>query len=355
MPATYTAFLSEPLLDGDTGLGWVIVLRIKSSAQVDGGFFLVDPFCLGVHDAFFESGTEDEVRELVDRFREHAPLIEKPGPYGRKLIEEAVAYAKGFGLLPNRDYRKAAKVFGGLKPAEDLDGFTFGRNGHPCYIQPRSHDDAAARKVIAKLEYHCGPDGYDILGEDEDDEIIVPTDRLHVSESGIGEDATPSLTAEGRKAFLRWAEDYPDLAEDYDATYFPDPRTANSLAECFLNIALGFDREFGESRGEGDPITACRATLSIFRLSAMTDAELETALQEIADHQRTQDLPDIEAFREFLRAAANEPDLQTIFEELRNYYDHGTVEILEFEPVADLTDKDGRPRIILVYEVLPSN
>jgi len=158
MPTTYAAYLAESLLENGSGNGQVIVLRKKSLTKVEAGVFLIDAYCLGVRDAFLYEGTEAEVEErvLTNRY----PLKEMPASYGRKFVEEAIAYAKQFGFAPHKDYKKAARVFGGLKAADDLDGFTFGRNGKPCYIPSHNHDENDVQRITAKLERVCGESGF---------------------------------------------------------------------------------------------------------------------------------------------------------------------------------------------------
>jgi hypothetical protein len=73
---------------------------------------------------------------------------------------QATTYAKQFGFAPHNDYKKAACVFGGLKAAEDLDGFTFGRDGKPCYIPSHNHDESDIQLISSKLERVCGKNDF---------------------------------------------------------------------------------------------------------------------------------------------------------------------------------------------------
>jgi hypothetical protein len=149
MPIVYTTYVAESLFEEKGGSGEVIVLRQKSSLKVEAGVFLVDAMCLGIRDVFFYTGTESEVMDnLLNELSAHRVLS---GGYGRQFVEEAVAYAKQFGFAPHKGYKKASRVFGGLKAADDLEGFTFGKNGKPFYIQTPEHDANDAHRILATL------------------------------------------------------------------------------------------------------------------------------------------------------------------------------------------------------------
>ena len=159
MPATHEAYIAESLLED--GFGEVIVLRIKSPGKVEAGIFLIDARCLGVRDAIFYEATEAEVRERVETHP--SVLSRQPADYARTLVEASVDYAKKFGFAPHRDYKKAARVFGGLKASGDLEGFAFGKDGKPFYFQSEYHSDEDVRRIVAKLTRICGEDGFNYL------------------------------------------------------------------------------------------------------------------------------------------------------------------------------------------------
>lgn len=159
MPIKHEACIADSLLED--GLGHLIVLRKKTPEKVEAGIFLIDAYCLGVRDAIFYEGTEAEVRERIET-QPHT-LSEKPADDARTFVEASIAYAKKFGFAPHKDYKKAARVFGGLKASGDLKGFTFGKDGKPYYIQSRYHSEDDARRIVAKLTRICGEDGFNVL------------------------------------------------------------------------------------------------------------------------------------------------------------------------------------------------
>ena len=162
---------SRPNLFAEAGLGEVVVIRAKSGGRLECGVFLVDVFCLGVKNAFFTVMEESELeRFLADIFRSSdLPPEEHDGAWGRKLVESAVAYAGSLGFAPHRNYKQAARVFGGIDPKACAEVFTFGHNGKPLFIAGPHDSPEKCRRIMAMLERKRGPGG---------SHFIVPADRV---------------------------------------------------------------------------------------------------------------------------------------------------------------------------------
>ncbi len=116
------------------GIGHVAISRRTPDGMVAVGAFLLDRYCLGVKDAYFAVLTR---LDYEFRFKEHlsAQKMQAVSPaYARKLVEEAIAYARGLGFEPHEDYDDAAAVLGDIDAAECPETFTFGQDGKPLYI-----------------------------------------------------------------------------------------------------------------------------------------------------------------------------------------------------------------------------
>lgn len=155
----------------EVGIGEVAVCRYKSGGRVEAGIFLVDVFCLGVKDAaylVFES--EESFRN--EFLNPQLPGAEaRPGAWGRKLVEEAVKYAGSLGFSPHSDYKKGARVFGGINASDCEAEFVFGRNGRPFFLQGPYESSTQIDRIHAVLTARLGEDGYDFeeLSPDEED------------------------------------------------------------------------------------------------------------------------------------------------------------------------------------------
>lgn len=145
------------------GLGHVVLARFRGG-DAELGVFLVDVYCQGVKDAFYARVSEGRYdMELLEGVLPAADRKAIDPPSARKLVEGAVAYARGFGLAPHPDYKAACRVFGGTNAAESTTSFNFGRNGKPFYIQGRYDSFEKALRMMNHLRARCGNDGFDFL------------------------------------------------------------------------------------------------------------------------------------------------------------------------------------------------
>jgi len=151
----------------------VIIARFKAQGQrVQAGVFLVDVFCLGAKLAVYEDcDREDYRRRIRDHYQSRFPMVSVEPCCARKLVEQAVQYAQSLGLAPHPDYKKAARVFGGVQAAQCAPQFAFGYRGKPFYRRGPRETEARALAIVRHLERRCGPGNYDydvLLGETKD-------------------------------------------------------------------------------------------------------------------------------------------------------------------------------------------
>ena len=132
-PSTQEAFWPTDLFS--QGLGWVIIARFKAQGQrVQAGVLLADVFCLGAKLAVYEDCDREDYRPRIrDHYQSRFPMVSVEPCCARKLVEQAVQYAQRLGLAPHPDYKKAARVFGGVQAAQCAQQFTFGCRGKPFY------------------------------------------------------------------------------------------------------------------------------------------------------------------------------------------------------------------------------
>lgn len=146
-------------------MGHVIVCRFKGGGRrVEAGVFLIDAWCLGVKDAFYTELTPEKLKtDLLDKMPPGSEVIPIDPCCARKLVEESVRYALSLGFAPNHDYKKGAKVFGGLNPAECQQQFTFGKDGKPFFIQGPHDTPEQTERIINQLRRRCGEGNYHFM------------------------------------------------------------------------------------------------------------------------------------------------------------------------------------------------
>lgn len=155
------AFVSANLFE--LGLGHVVLTRFRGG-DAELAVFLLDVYCQGAKDAFYTRVSEARYDlEVLDRT---IPLSNRKAldpPSARKLVEDAVAYARGLGLAPHPDYKTACRVFGGTNAADSTASFTLGKDGKPFYVQGRYDSFEKALRMMHHLRTRCGKDGFNFL------------------------------------------------------------------------------------------------------------------------------------------------------------------------------------------------
>ncbi len=179
------------------GIGYLAITRRESEGQLVFAVFLVDMYCLGVKNAFWQAGTQQDYDELIRRMEE-TQRMRSIGPACLvKVVQGAVDYAKSFGFPPHPDYRHASRLLAGVDPATCPEQFTFGRNGKPFYIQGPHESSAQAAAIMQRIQAAGGhflieASGVNIEG------AVDATESLHLDDFGDDDDRNDDHTNEWR-------------------------------------------------------------------------------------------------------------------------------------------------------------
>ncbi|MFQ5770553.1 MAG: hypothetical protein ACE5HX_08460 [bacterium] len=147
----------------ESGMGNVVISRKMPDGKIGFSFFLVDSYCLGVKDAFFGVKPQWEFESRINEIN-HRENFERVHPScARKLIEEAVAYARDLGFNPHRDYRIAKMIFGDIDPDVCPMSFEFGQDGKPMYVAGPYDTPKKSKIIMDTLRRRCGEDGFHYL------------------------------------------------------------------------------------------------------------------------------------------------------------------------------------------------
>jgi hypothetical protein len=146
------------------GMGSVLISRQLSSGEVAFASFLVDIYCLGVKDTFYDIVPRHRYdSEMYGRMADGFELRSLRPECARKLVEGAVNYARDLGLTPHADYRKSRLIFGGIDAAACPEEFVYGRDGKPFYLAGPYDTLARSKSIIGLLTARCGENGFDYL------------------------------------------------------------------------------------------------------------------------------------------------------------------------------------------------
>jgi hypothetical protein len=145
----------------ESGIGYVLVARWRGAHEVELGVFLIDSHCLGVKDAFYTRlGQSEYQTNALERMIPAEDRMAISPATARKLVEAAVAYARGLGFAPHPDHKKACRVFGGIDPGDSTEEFVFGSEGKPLYVQGPHDSPAMVQRIMRQLQTRCGSDGF---------------------------------------------------------------------------------------------------------------------------------------------------------------------------------------------------
>jgi hypothetical protein len=141
--------LTESLFSG--GMGVLTLARGRTPYDMTMVSFLLDTNFLGVKDAFIASVSDREFAVQQDNLSLTSPMSPVDPAYARKLLHDLVAWARGNGAPPHRDYAKLEPMFGDVSAASSDVEFQFGDGGKAVLLSEFSaiesildHVDAAA-------------------------------------------------------------------------------------------------------------------------------------------------------------------------------------------------------------------
>jgi hypothetical protein len=138
----------------------IVVARRSPDGQIATAVFLVDLGCLGVKSAFvrLEPSREQYERNVLQGMRETQSLVSCDLDLAAKVIREGIAYARRFGLKPDRDYYEAASMLEGVDPDACDVHVPLGRDGKPFFVAG-PYDNA--QRIVAQLTRTAGPGNFD--------------------------------------------------------------------------------------------------------------------------------------------------------------------------------------------------
>lgn len=148
--------------DVEAGKLQVIISRKHKTGNITAGFYLVDLWCMGIKDSFFDFNlTESDFGLLLESMYDRADLTEVDYVQAHNIIYAAYEYALDLGIKQSPIFEKTTKYL--LEEDNDdipLIEIECGRDGRPFYEQG-SESAAEASKVIRTLEKSVGKGGFD--------------------------------------------------------------------------------------------------------------------------------------------------------------------------------------------------
>ncbi len=135
----------------DSGLAVVCVARRQPNGNIIFGVYLVDCYCLGVKDAYFngEIPPAEFQREFLPKIFSSAGTPTNISPaLAHEIVYGGVEYAKQFGFRPHADFKRAQLVLDPPETHPRTGTVTFGYDGKPLYVSgPHDNPEAIMRQL----------------------------------------------------------------------------------------------------------------------------------------------------------------------------------------------------------------
>ena len=166
----------------DSGLAVIVVARSQPDGNIVFGNYLVDYYCLGLKNTYFniDIAPGEFRRSMLPRmFEAVGPPMEISPALAHEIIYGAIEYADRYGFKPQRDFRDSQYILD-LPDVHPRSGrVEFGKDGKPFYVSgPYDNTD----RVIQQLGRTAGEGNFDYLMQIGGDEEVFLDDDFTVDE-----------------------------------------------------------------------------------------------------------------------------------------------------------------------------
>lgn len=145
----------------------VIVARVRPDGNFIMGAYLVDTFCLGVKDSFWNASMSPlELNDFLGHIRKNVGLKELSYDEAHNLIYGAIGFAEDAGIEPSKEFDLGQYILEEDTDDVPLIEYEFGKNGkHFLVIGSEGNE----RKYLQTLRDNLGDD-FDYIGVEDDEE-----------------------------------------------------------------------------------------------------------------------------------------------------------------------------------------
>lgn len=155
----------------DEGLAEIVIGRRHTNGNVTFGVYLVDVFCVGVKDAFYNFNVSvDTFEEMIYSLSGELNMIEIDYVLAHNIIYAAIEYAEDLGIKPCKDFTLAEYILEEDTDEIELMDIECGKDGKPLFVVSDFYTPAQANGIIQQLEKSVGKDNFYVLMTDSDDD-----------------------------------------------------------------------------------------------------------------------------------------------------------------------------------------
>ncbi len=156
----------------DQGLANIIISRQQTNSKFVIAVYLVDLYCMGVKDTFWNINLDKlDLDHCVRNIDDANPVIEIDYILAHNIIYAAIEYAEDLGFYPHQDYLYTTKHV--LEEDSDLIEYVeveCGENGRPHFVMSDFYNSAQKKVIIKQLEKSVGIGNFDVTEIDNSEE-----------------------------------------------------------------------------------------------------------------------------------------------------------------------------------------
>ena len=152
------------------GLAVLVIARRSPKDRLYFASYLIDYYCLGLKDTFFNIDiSQDKFRDVLRDVMPSGPVKEISPDLAHEIIYGGIEYAAQFGFRPHPDYRMTRHFLDPEDAHPRTGTVSFGHEGKPLYIAG-PHDDQEA--IMRQLERTAGAGNFDfVIGAGPDADV----------------------------------------------------------------------------------------------------------------------------------------------------------------------------------------
>jgi hypothetical protein len=183
------------------GLAVIVIARRQPNGNLVFGNYLVDYYCLGVKDTYFNADvprSQFQNDALPTMYRATGKPIKISSDLAHEIIYGSIEYAKQFGFRPHRDFDRSQSILDPPDAHPRTGKAKFGKDGKPFFVSgPYDNVDAILRQLARTagegnyhymMEMSQMPPDWKLVERTEDEK-----DNLDLSREGLSAEAQQLL------------------------------------------------------------------------------------------------------------------------------------------------------------------
>lgn len=148
----------------ESGFASIVVSRNHINGNFTFAVYLVDLYCLGVKDTFYDFNVNTEFTELLNKLEGQQEMEEIEYALAHNIIYGGVEYAEDLGFKPHKDFAVSQYLLEEDDDRVELIDIQFGMNGKPAILLGKEKHPA---NVIATLERTVGKGNFITIDESD--------------------------------------------------------------------------------------------------------------------------------------------------------------------------------------------